>query len=138
MSRNAVGSDQPKGGEWDAVMTRCAPLLPVFADLRSNVRAEEAVRLLKLPDEKALTRWLVLHRLPPFRRLRVWICVVLLVERFDDVSTLSNWAMKRGQRPSVYYHFVWRETARAWGDLKKPGPEWVRRHALNAWSSFLT
>lgn len=123
--------------QWNDVMRRCEPILPSLTDLRLRLSAAEVARGRGLPNATALERWLVLRRLPPFRRLRPWICMDEMVSRFDDDQTLSHWADEHGYRASVYYRFVARETGHQWNDVKRLGRSWVRRHALNAWSAYL-
>ena len=138
MTVNHDQRDKSIDEQWAQVMRRCEKILPLFADLRLGLNASAAAETIGLNGARELDRWLVMKRLPPFRRLRPWIYLEQMVTRFDDEQTLNRWAEQRGYRGSVYYRFVVRETGQQWGDLKRLGPQWVRRHALNAWSAFLS
>lgn len=123
---------------WTEVMRRREKILPLFADMELRLGAHAVAKCVGLRDAGDLNRWLVLKQLSPYRRLRLWIYVEQMVSRFDDEQTLNHWAEQRGSRASSYYRFVEKETGHAWGDLKRLGPWWIRRHALNAWGSSLS
>lgn len=132
--RVSVQCDEQTMREWNEVMQRCPDLLPLFADVRLRVHDASAARILGLTKSNELRRQLLARRLPPFLVLRDWCLVVQLADRFGvDEGSLGHWAMRRGEYASVYYSFIKRVTGMLWSELRKRGPVWARRRALQMW-----
>lgn len=123
--------------EWQSVMARCHDLLPYFAELQLNVTATRVACSLGIARADALRALLIGRRLPPFRVMRDWYYIVRLVERFGGGQSIADWALRRGDSPSVYYRLVRQVTGQPWRVVAARGPGDAKVHALRFWGPHL-
>jgi len=121
--------------QWKETLSRFTELHPLFAELRLDVTAKRAASHLGLADSRALSAWLRGRHLPPFKILRDWYFVVLMVERDADGDAIARWTLHTGMNPSVYYNFVRACTQSTWTAVKVAGVLSAKQKALQIWSA---
>ena len=129
--------DADIAGRWERTVARFVDLLPFFADVRLSMSETQAAYGLGLANADALRRWLLKRHLPPYRVLRDWYYVVVMVERADARNALGRWTMERGDFANVYYRFVEKITGQPWRMIRKHGLCWVKARALAVWAPHL-
>jgi hypothetical protein len=123
---------------WDEIVARCGPLWEVLGSCRLGLSAREAGRALGLSSGAALERQLRDSGLPPYRALRDWVYVAMIVdETANGDRSLASWSFARGSYPAVYYRFVVRITGHTWKQIAMRGAGWVRSTAMDVWAPFL-
>lgn len=122
---------------WDQVVQAVQNLWPMFAECRLGFSRAAAARILGFSSGQALDHDLRERPLPPFRVLRDWIYLVLLLEQDARGISLSGWVTEQNGNPSTYYRFVHNLTGRTWGEVKKLGVAWARAEACRHWGPYL-
>ena len=115
---------------WEKTVGQFADLAALFADIRLSLSQTQAAAALGLPNADALRRLLLKRRLPPYRLLRDWYYVSLMVERAMANDRPGHWAMHRGDFANVYYRFVEKLTGLRWKVVLRYGLRWVQARAL--------
>lgn len=140
ISAEAFG-DAPRDSvavEWEALRTRCADILPYFAELRLNMSATRVAMGLGRGRADVLGRILTARGLPPYRVLRDWVYVVQLVERFPKGESLAKEMARRGDDPSSYYHLVRRVSRQSWLRAQAEGSRRMKVRALECFWAYRT
>jgi len=122
---------------WNRVIRGAEQMLPLFREIDLKLSATGASKALGLEGPTALRRVCEDRGLPPFRSLRDWVYVSLLVVRCSGENSIAHWALARGEYPTVYYRFVRAVTAQPWREVESRGAVWVRSCAVRVWSPFL-
>lgn len=122
---------------WERVMARAGPLRAVLEECRLGLTGPMAASRLGVAACQ-LHHYLRCGRVPPFRLLRDWAYVVILVGRAEVPSwSLHVHAIRAGSEPGVYYRFFRRTTGRTWCELRAEGRIAVMRRAVGAWAPYL-
>lgn len=129
--------DAPIEARWTACLLRFADLLPFFASLRLKVSETQVARAMGLPNADTLRRLLRKRGLPPFRLLRDWYYVVVMVERAESGNAVAKWSMHDGSYPDVYYRFAQHLTGMLWSMTVKHGSQGAKERALAAWAPHM-
>jgi hypothetical protein len=120
------------------VADRCGNLEPVLAHGRLDLTMPEAATALGLPGARRLRRTILDRGLPPFRLLRDWWLVVVLLQRREETEgALALHVLVGGRDPAPYFRMMRRTTGRTWLELCELGSAWARSAALRAWAPFL-
>jgi hypothetical protein len=123
---------------WQVVGDRCGNLEPVLAHGRLDLTMPEAATALGLPGARWLRRTIRDRGLPPFRLLRDWWLVVVLLQRREETAgALALHVLVGGRDPAPYFRLMRRTTGRTWLELCDLGSAWARGAALRAWAPFL-
>lgn len=120
---------------WSEYVARFSELHSLFADLRLNVTAKRAAAFLGLADSRALEHWLRKRRLPPFRILRDWYYLVLMLERDGGGDAIAHWTLHDGTNPSVYYNFARKVSQSTWTSVKSAGILSAKEKAMQIWTA---
>ncbi len=122
---------------WRQVVDRCDGLWQLFSNCDLALTPSVAASRLGLFDSRFLDKWLMARSLPPFRRLRDWAYLAILVDGWSLGTALSSFALRRGKDPAVYYRFIRRTARCTWQELTDRGGEWVKYSAIAVWSPYL-
>ena len=93
--------------------------------------SDDVSRCLGLTNRFSLRRLLRHSGLPPYRRLRSWVNVLLWVWFRDRLGySLKEWAFVNGRNPASCYRLVRRLTGECWRTVTERGSAWVIRKCL--------
>lgn len=98
---------------------------------------QRGFRALNLKSRIALNRELQERQLPPFRLLKNWYQVWLMVDLAEARGgSLCSLALRGGEYPAACYRLAKSTTGHSWREVRDLGSLWVMRCALRAWEPF--
>lgn len=136
-SENYANDDGEILRRWAIVEQRMGDLCTVFRDLRLSRNATEVARAVALVSASDLDSELRRRRLPPYRSLRNWYLVVVLIDRLPEDRSLCQIALNRAVDPSTFYRLARGVTGHTWTEVRALGPLWCRAQALSSWSAHV-
>ena len=135
--------DQAKRGHtmpacWGQVVRASGELWDWLAECRLGFTRPVAARVLGHDSGDAHDEALRERNLPPFKLLRDWVYVVLLLEREErGQPSVHQWVRRQNGDPAMYYRFVKKVTGLPWREVKKRGSLWARKEACRMWGPYL-
>lgn len=122
---------------WDQVVQTAENLWPMVRECRLGFSRAAAARIRGFSSGQALDLDLRDRGLPPFRVLRDWIYLVLLLEQDARGTPLGRWVADQNGNPATYYRFVRELTGLTWGQVKTLGVAWARAEGCRHWGPYI-